>query len=371
MPGDLLFIPGPVTCAPEVLSAMAQPMVNHRGEQFAGALRRVREKLARIYQTQGEVLVLGGSGTGGLEAAVVSLFSPGDLLLSCPIGNFGKRLASIARAHGAQLELLETEPGHGLDPQRLAARLREDREHRIAGILLTHNETSTGVQNDMAALSRAMEGHPALRVIDSVSGLGGSHMPMDELGFDAVVGAPQKVLAAPPGLAFVALSARACDALARAKTPRFYFDLAKARELGADGQTPWTPPVSQVFALDVALDRYLAEGAERVYARHAAHAAAIREGVQRLGLRLFGDARYPSPTVVTMLVPAGIDPAAVLRALRERHGVVLSGGQGELKGKVFRMGTMGAITLADIQRAIAALGEVLQALGYQPLPLAR
>lgn len=369
MPGDLLFIPGPVTCAPEVLAAMAEPMVNHRGERFAGALLAVREKLARVYETSGEVLVLGSSGTGGLEAAVVNLFSPGDLLLSCPIGNFGKRLAAIAKIHGADVEILDTEPGHGLDPARLAGRLRQDRERRIVGVLLTHNETSTGVQNDMEALARVLEGHPALRVVDSVSGLGASRMPIDELGFDAVVGASQKVLSAPPGLSFVALSGRAWDAVARAKMPRFYFDFAKAREFAAAGQTPWTPPISQVFALDVALDRYHAEGAANVHARHAANAAAIRAGVQSLGLQLFGDLRYASPTVVTMRVPDNVQASAVLKALRERHGIVLAGGQGDLKDKIFRMGTMGAITPADIQRAIAALGETLAAQGFAPATL--
>jgi|SRR5579872_6304402 len=364
MSGDLLFIPGPVTCAQEVLAAMARPMVNHRGEKFAGALKGVQEKLARIYETAGDVLVLGSSGTGGLESAVVNLFSPDDVLLSCPVGNFGKRLASIARTYGADVEVLDTEPGQGLDPERLAKRLRVDRKHKIKGILLTHNETSTGVQNHMEELARAMEGHPALRVVDSVSGLGASRLPVDELGFDAVVGASQKVFAAPPGLAFVAVSARAWDAIAKAKTPRFYFDFTKAREFGADGQTPWTPPVSQVFALDVALDRYHAEGAANAHARHVSHAAAIRAGVQALGLRLFGDPRYASPTVVTMVVPEGVKASAVLKELRERHGVVLAGGQGDLKGKIFRMGTMGAINRDDVVRALTALGEVLCARGH-------
>lgn len=366
MPGDVLFIPGPVTCAPQVLAAMAEPMVNHRGERFARALLGVREGLARIYQTQGEVLVLGSSGTGGLEAAVANLFSPGDLLLSCPVGNFGRRLAAIARAYGGDVEVLDTEPGRGLDPDRLAGRLRQDREQRIKGVLLTHNETSTGVQNDMVALARAMQGHPALRVVDSVSGLGASPLPIDVLGFDAVVGASQKVLAAPPGLAFVALSARAWDAIARAKMPRFYFDFAKAREFGADGQTPWTPPISQVFALEVALARYHAEGVENVYARHAANAAQIRAGVQALGLRLFGDPAYASPTVVTIEVPADVPASSMLKTLREQHGVVLGGGQGDLKGKIFRMGTMGAIRRDDIARALGALGEVLKAQGFAP-----
>ncbi|HVA38058.1 MAG TPA: alanine--glyoxylate aminotransferase family protein [Candidatus Dormibacteraeota bacterium] len=366
MSGDLLFIPGPVTCAPEVMAAMAEPMVNHRGERFSRAFRGVREKLAAIYQTEGEVLVLGASGTGGLEAAVANLFSPGDYLLSCPVGVFGRRLASIARTYGAEVEVLETEFGQGLDPERLAQRLRDDRERRITGILLTHNETSTGVQNHMHMLARAMEGHPALRVVDSVSGLGASPMPMDELGFDAVVGASQKVLAAPPGLAFVALSARAWHAVETARMPRFYLDFFKAREFGASGETPWTPPISQVFALDVALDRYHAEGAANVHARHAAHAAAIRAGAERLGIQLYGDPAFASPTVVTMHVPIGVEASPVLRALREQHGIVLAGGQGDLKGKIFRMGTMGAITLADVERAIAALGTVLKGQGYQP-----
>ncbi|MGH7707470.1 MAG: pyridoxal-phosphate-dependent aminotransferase family protein, partial [Vulcanimicrobiaceae bacterium] len=334
-----LFIPGPVTVADEVLAAMARPMINHRGPEAAALLGRIETKLRPIFGTQGDVVVLGCSGTGGLEAAVASAFSPGQRVLGCPVGVFGKRIAEIARTWGLALETIATEPGHAVDPQALAQRLRADAGGAIAGILLTHNETSTGVQNDMAALARAIGDHPATVIVDSVSGLGASEFRMDEWGFDAVVTASQKALAVPPGAAMVAVSARGWERMAAATGSRFYLDLVRAHTFARDGGTPWTPPLSILFALDVALDRYHAEGAPHAWARHARNAEAIRAFAQAAGLRVFSQPDAHSVTVVAIAAPDGIDASTVIKELRERHGVVLGGGQADLKGKIFRMGT--------------------------------
>ncbi|MEO7040097.1 MAG: aminotransferase class V-fold PLP-dependent enzyme, partial [Candidatus Elarobacter sp.] len=249
MSKNLLFIPGPVTVAESVLAALARPLIDHRGPEFAALLDRVETSLKPIFGTErADVLVLGASGTGGLEAAVANLFGPGDRVLAAPIGVFGQRLIAIARTYGIEVEVLDTPPGAAVDPQALRARLNAPDGKRFTGILLTHNETSTGAQNDMAALAGAIRGHEAYVVVDSVSGLAAGPFAMDEWGFDVVVTASQKALAAPPGLAMVAVSPRAWKRIEANPSPRFYFDLRKAREFGALGQTPWTPPVSILFA---------------------------------------------------------------------------------------------------------------------------
>jgi aspartate aminotransferase-like enzyme len=351
---NILLIPGPVAVAEPVLAAMARPMVDHRGLVFKAVLERISSRLKPIFGTKSDVVLLGSSGTGGLESAVSSMFSAGDKVLVCPIGVFGQRLAAIAKTWGLDVEVLDTPWGEALDAQRLAARLAQDTKSEIKGILLTHNETSTGSQNDMAALSSAIGKHPASVVVDSVSGLGASKFEMDAWGFDVVVSASQKAIAVPPGLAMVAFSARAWERMAKAKGPTFYFDLRKGREFAELGQTPWTPPVSVAFALDVALERFEAETAERVWHRHGTNADAIRAAVTALGLTLFSKSNAHSPTVVAINVPEGVVAADVQKTMREVHGVVISGGQKELKGKIFRIGTMGDVLQAEMIGALGA-----------------
>ena len=365
MTKQLLFIPGPVVCAPEVLEAMARPMIDHRGPEFAAMLARIESGLRPIFGTTGDVLVLGASGSGGLEAAVSSCFSPGQRVLACPVGVFGRRLAAIARTYGLTVDEIETPAGAGVDAAVLAARLAADTSHAYAGVLLTHNETSTGVQNNMAALSVAIGDHPATVIVDSVSGLGASHFAMDDWHFDVVVTASQKALAVPPGLAMVAVGARAWERIAVATAPRFYLDLAKARTFARDGQTPWTPPVSVAYALDVAIERYATEGAERVFARHARYARAIHAFARAVALDIFSQPDAHSLTVVALRAPAGLDVAAVRTSLRESHGVVLGGGQAEFKGKLMRIGTMGDLTSVDVLRGLEAVEAVLAEHGHR------
>jgi aspartate aminotransferase-like enzyme len=355
MQKQLLFIPGPVTVSGPVLAAMARPMINHRGPEFAELITRCARRLRPIFGTSGEIVILGCSGTGGLEASVCNLFGRGSKLLAAPVGVFGQRLIAIARTWGCEVEVLETQPGGAVDPAALARRLRDDRDGAFAGILLTHNETSTGVQNDMAALAAATRDHPATVVVDSVSGLGAGEFKMDAWRFDIVVTASQKALAVPPGIAMLAVSDRAWARMAANDAPRFYLDLPKAREFALLGQTAWTPPVSIIYALDVALEAYEREGAANVHARHEQYARAIRAAAEALGLRLFSREDAHSVTVVAIEAPAGVDTAKLLGALREERGVVFSGGQKDLKGKIFRIGTMGDITQTDVLGALGAL----------------
>ncbi|HKU82332.1 MAG TPA: alanine--glyoxylate aminotransferase family protein, partial [Candidatus Tumulicola sp.] len=311
----LLLLPGPVTVAPAVLAAAARPMINHRGAEFGQVLTRIAGSLAPVFGTRGDVLLLGSSGTGGLEAALVNTFSPGDVLLSCAVGAFGLRFAAIARTYGCTVEALETAPGSALDPAALAARLEADTQHRIAGVLLTHNETSTGVQNDMAAVAPIVQRHGAMTLVDSVSGLGASPFAMDAWGYDVVVTASQKAFAAPPGLAMVAVGPRVWKRLESVSSPRFYFDLRRARESAANGETPWTPPISVAFALDAALERYHAVGMEAAFERHARYARAVRAGLEALGFTIFSKPDAHSVTVVAAHPPQGVAAAPFLKHL--------------------------------------------------------
>jgi aspartate aminotransferase-like enzyme len=366
MKKTLVLLPGPVPVAQPVLEAMAWPMINHRGPQFAELLARLERGMKPLFGTTGDVLFLGSSGTGGLEAAVASVFSPGDRVLSCPVGVFGKRLAEIARVNGCNVETLETSPGAALDAASLRERLAREDARSFRGILLTHNETSTGVQNDMAAIAAVTRDHGALTIVDSVSGLGASPFEMDEWGYDVVITASQKALAAPPGVAAVAVGERAWDAIAVSRIPRFYFDLRKAREFASQGQTPWTPPISIFYALAVALERYHASGLEANFERHATYACAVRAALEELGFATFSRPDAHSVTVVAAYPPDGVDAGEFLTALRERYGVILSGGQGELTGKIVRFGTMGDVSEGDLLGAIAAIELTLADIGAPP-----
>jgi aspartate aminotransferase-like enzyme len=354
--------------AQPVVEALACPLIDHRGPEFAALLERITDALRPVFGTSGDVVVLGSSGTGALETAVANMFSPGDRVLSCAVGVFGKRFAAIAERYGCAVESLETPVGAALDPRALDARLQRDTEREIAGVLLTQNETSTGVANDMAALAPILQAHGALSLVDSISGLGASELRMDDWGYDVVVAASQKAFAAPPGAAMVAASERAWKRASEARSPRFYFDLARARDAAKHGQTPWTPPISILYALDVALERYHAEGMEDAWARFARFAAAVRAALESLGFTLVSQPDAHSPTVVAAYPPDRVDVATLLKVLREKHRVVLSGGQGELAGKIVRFGTMGDVRDVDFLGAIGAIELVLLELGQDCAP---
>ena len=365
MSKQLLFIPGPVTVSDAVLAAMAKPMVDHRGPEYKAIQDRIREKLKPIFGTSNEIHLLGGSGTGGLEAAVTNLFAPGEKVLACPIGVFGDRLIQISRTWGIEVEVLDTAWGAATDPQALRKRLEADTKREIKGVLLTHNETSTGAQCDMAALSAAIRGHGAFTLVDSVSGMAAAEFKMDEWGYDMVVAASQKALAVPPGMAMVAVSARAWEKMGKLPTARYYFDLRKARKFAEIGQTPWTPPVSVAYALDVGLERYFAEGPANVWARHDRYTRAILAAAKAMNLEIFSQPGAHSVTVTAINVPAGIDGDGIRKNLRVNQNVVLGGGQEKLAGKIVRIGTMGDITPTDVLNMLGAFEAELDKAGHK------
>ncbi len=358
-----LRTPGPTPCPPEVLAAVGGQMINHRGPEFAATLGAILDLLRPFFQTTNEIAILTASGTGGMEAAVVNVLSPGDPVLVISIGAFGDRFAAICRTYGAAVSTIEVEWGQAADPEAVRQALRAN--PAIKAVLVTHNETSTGVTNPLGPICEAIHAESAaLILVDAVSSLGSLPLPVDAYGIDVVVTGSQKGWQVPPGLAMVAMSPKAWRASETARMPRFYFDLKRHTESHAKGQTPWTPALSIYFGLEVALRRMHTEGMEANFARHARLGAHTRAGVKRLGLDLFADERFASNTVTAVKVPDGVDGKKISGHLRSKYGVVLAGGQAHLQGKIFRIGHLGWVEQADLDEALAALEKGLPELGY-------
>jgi aspartate aminotransferase-like enzyme len=362
-----LRIPGPTSLPGDVREAGSRQMINHRGPEFAAILERIERRIRPFFGTQNQVLFLTCSGTGGLEAAVVNTLSPGDRVLAVSIGAFGDRFAKIAQTYGANVTKLEIEWGRAAQAAQVLDALRANPGYDA--VLVTHNETSTGVMNPLAAIAATIhqEAPSALILVDGVSGLGGVPFEMDAWGLDVVVTASQKTWMSAPGIAMIALSDRAWQANSTARMPRSYFDLAAAREFAAKGETPFTPAIAVMFQLDVALDAMEHEGLDGVYERHAAVAAATRAGLTALGFRLFADPDHYSFTVTNAWLPDGIEWKSFNKALLERN-LVIAGGQGKLAGRTLRVGHLGDVHLNDIVDVMHVLEEVMTGLG---LPVTR
>lgn len=371
MSDDLrLMIPGPTPVPSEVLRAMSRPMMNHRAKGFAEILEACTRGVKWMYQTRNDVFILTCSGTGGLEAALVNVLSPGDRVLCLVSGVFGTRFGNIAEAYGAQVDRIECPLGQAYDVPRIEESLTRA-PYKI--VLMTHNETSTAVLNPIAAVSAAVRKQlpDALLLVDAVSGLGTADLPVDELDLDVVVAGSQKAFMVPPGLAMVSMSPRAWEAHARAKAPRFYFDLGKAREFLAKGQTPWTPAVSVFYGLEVALAALQKEGLPNIFARHDRLARALRAGVRALGMKLLvADDAVASRAVTAIYPPEGVSPGDFRKLMQQKFGIVLAGGQGPLADSIFRVGHLGYCGPLDILAVLGALEIALRELGAD-VPLGR
>jgi aspartate aminotransferase-like enzyme len=349
-----LRIPGPTALPTSVREAGARQMINHRGPEFAAMLERILSGIKPFFGTTSDVAMITTAGSGGLEAAIVNTLSPGDRVLGVSIGSFGDRFAKIAGVYGADVTRLDAEWGYAAAPDEVRERLRTMSD--VRAVLLTHNETSTGVMNPIAELAAAIrdETPEALILVDSVSGLGAVPFEMDAWGVDVVVTGSQKAWMAAPGLSMIAASPRAWAAMESARMPRFYLDLRAHRDAAANGQTPFTPAIAVVFQVDEGLRLMHLEGAPSIFARHEACAAASRAGLQALGFELFADQRFASRTVTAAHVPEGLDWKAFNAELKAR-GLVLAGGQGKLTGKIFRLGHLGSVTLEEILGALGTL----------------
>ncbi|HLX40167.1 MAG TPA: alanine--glyoxylate aminotransferase family protein [Ktedonobacteraceae bacterium] len=365
IPNQNLRVPGPTVVPTEALEAQAQPMINHRGPEFAAILRRVSTRLQYFFQTEEPVLTYPASGTGGQECAVVNLFSPGDHVVAITIGAFGNRLAKIATIYGLNVTRIEFPWGQAADPDVVAERLNDLPAYK--GVLITHNETSTGVTNDVKTLAAIIRRHNpnALIVVDAVSSLGCVPLEMDLWDLDVVFTGSQKGWMTPPGIMMIAGSSRAWEANKSAKLPRFYFDWANTRKKLELGQHPITSPVSLFYALDVALEMMLAEGRETIFERHQHIGNYVRQRAKTMGLQLLADHERASNTVTAIMTPEGINTKALLKKLREEDNVILAGGQEHLDGKIFRVGHLGFFTGADIVEAMDKLETRLHEFGFK------
>lgn len=359
-----LRIPGPTPVPPRVLAAMAKPMINHRSAAFQALLADVTSGLRYVFGVKGDILIFPGSGTGGLEAALVNTLSPGDRVLATPMGHFGERFTVCAADFGADVIRMNIPWGEAADPKAIEAQLKAD--PTIKAVLVTHNETSTGVANDVEAIAQVVRQTPAILIVDAVSSLAALPLPADEWGVDVVVTASQKALMVPPGLALVSINQRGWEANRRARMPRHYWDFAAAKKSQDKGETPYTPAVSLLYALSEALSMIQAEGLPAVYARHHAVGEAIRKGIRALGLSILADAAHASDTVTAVRLPEGIAAKPLLALLEEEYGLILAGAQGKFDGKVVRIGHLGWVDVPDAERALAALGMGLRQLGYRP-----
>lgn len=355
-----LRIPGPTPLPDAVREATARQMINHRGPAFARILAETVAGMQTILQTTHDVLLMACSGSGGMEAAVVNLCSPGDEVVAAHAGVFGERFAAIAAAYGLTVHHVTAPDGQALDPAHITEAFVAHPRAKV--LLLTHNESSTGVTHDLRAIAETAHHHGALIAADCITSTAALDVPLDDWGIDVAVSASQKAWMAPPGMAMVAVGPRAWERAQTATLPRFYFDFAKYRDAQAKGQTPATPALPTLTGLHRALQMLVAEGLPAIVARHRAAAEACRADIGDLaeyGLRLFADPAHASDTVTAVALPEGMDAARLLVRLRDEHGVILAGGLGRQAGTIIRIGHLGHVTAADMDAVGAALRAVL------------
>lgn len=362
MDKEYLLAPGPTPIPPEILLAMAQPIVYHRAPVYEKLLQEVRENLKYVFQTKKEVLIFASSGTGAMEGAVTNTLCPGDKAIVIQGGKFGERWANICKAYGVKSLVMPVEWGQGIDPGKIDQALKEDPS--IKAVLTQATETSTGALYPIKEIAAIVAKYPGtIMVVDGISHLGAVELPMDEWKLDIVVAGSQKALMLPPGLAFAAVSDKAWGFVEKSTLPKFYFDFKKELKNITQNQSAYTPAISLVVGLAESLKRIRAEGLEKIFARHALLAKATREGMKALGLALYAPEAY-SNAVTAVVAPPGVDGQKVVKILREKHHLTIAGGQDQAKGKIFRIAHMGFIDRADIIMAIGAVEMTLNELGH-------
>lgn len=353
------MLPGPTNVSERVMKAMLQPIINHRGDTFRELYKGLLGRTRRLFQTQGNVLVLSSSGTGGVEAAVFNLIRPGDLAVVPVFGEFSSRLAETVELAGGKTVAVQSEFGKVPSLKQLEEAM--ERQVRFKALFLVHNETSTGVTASyVKEATRMAREHGAFAVIDAISSLGGYAIPVDEWGVDVCITGSQKCIAAPPGLALLSISDRVTEFLRQSPPKTRYFDIPRYLEYGQNGETPFTPALPLCYALDEALKELFEEGFEKRVQRHDEMSRVLYEGVAKLGLKAVASPDVRSKTVIATYYPPGVDDAKFRKTMAQEMDIVVAGGFGPFKGKVFRIGCMGQVNKDYVDRTLKAVGETLK-----------
>jgi aspartate aminotransferase-like enzyme len=362
MDKQYLLAPGPTPIPPEVLLAMAEPIIHHRAPVYEKILQEVREGLKYLFQTKKEVLIFASSGTGAMEGAVTNTLSAGDKAVVVEGGKFGERWVNICKAFGVKAQVFPVEWGRTIEPSVIDQAIKEDPS--IKAVFTQATETSTGVAYPIREIAEIVSRYPrTILVVDAVSHLGAIELPMDKWNLDVVVAGSQKAIMLPPGLAFAALSDKAWEFVGKSTLPKFYFDFKKELKSLTQNQNAYTPAVSLVIGLAESLKKIKEEGLENIFARHARLAKATREAMLALGLKLYAPQAF-SNAVTAVLAPPGVDGQKVVKILRDKHRLTIAGGQDQAKGKIFRIAHMGYVDKSDILMAVAAVEMTLKELGY-------
>ncbi|MEW6228254.1 MAG: alanine--glyoxylate aminotransferase family protein [Bacillota bacterium] len=363
-----LMIPGPTPVPPAIALAEAAPMINHRGPEFGQLLSEVSRGLQYVLRTENSVLVFPSAGTGAMEAAAANLVAPGERVLVAVAGEFGARFADIFRVMSADVTTIEVEQGWPVDPHRIGEALKVDPSIKM--LVVTHNETSTGVTMDIPAIRSVIPRDDVIFIVDAISSAGAINLQTDEWGVDVVVAASQKALMCPPGLAMVAVSQKAWDKVSKTPCRSVYWSFAGARRFleRPSPQTPYTPAVSLLYALRESLRKIQSEGLDSVFERHWLVARAVRSGIRALGFETLAKDEWASNTVTAVTLPAWLDGHKLLGTLRQRYGVILAGGMGPLTGRIFRIGHVGFVGWSDVIVTLAALEMACHDLGGEIVP---
>jgi len=357
-----LLTPGPTPVPPESLLAMAKPIIHHRTDEFRKILSEVTEGLKYIHQTKNDIFIFSSSGTGAMEAAVANILSAGDKALAVTGGKFGERWKEIAEAYKVDVIPLEVEWGKAVDPEVIKKHLKETPE--IKAVFTTLCETSTGVKTDIKTVAEITKEHEAVLVVDAISALGAEELKTDEWGIDVVVAGSQKGLMIPPGLSSICISEKAYKRIETSDLPKYYFDIKRAKKSFDKSDTPWTPAVSLIIGLKATIKMIKEEGIENVIQRHKRLGEAMRQAIKAINLELLAEDN-PSNVVTAVKVPEGIDAQEIVKSLRNNDDIWIAGGQGHLKGKIFRVAHLGYMNQYDMIIAICALEKTLKGLGHK------
>lgn len=369
-PARLLLGPGPSNVHPRVYRAMMAPVIGYMDPEFLQLLDDTQRPLRACFRTENDLTIaISGTGSAGMEAAIYNIIEPGDTVIVCVNGFFGTRMAEMARRCGAKVALVEADWGRLIEPEQVEAALAANPSAKAVAIV--HAETSTGVLQPLAEISRIVHGHGALLLVDAVTSLGGCELRIDDWGIDVCYSATQKCLSAPPGMAPVTFSPQAMDVIAARRTPvaSWYVDITLLRNYWGGGPARTyhhTPPMTMLYALREALRVVLEEGLESRILRHRRNAQALWAGLEAIGLRLHVAEGYRLPSLTTVRVPEGIDELQVRQGLLQEHNIEIGAGFGQLQGQIWRIGLMGyASTGANVLAVLHALESQLSRLGYK------